>query len=136
MNPGCMRVARAAGTLVAALLASGCSLGGEGKLDSPVDLAERIDCSGTYEAVPTDALGVREQGRCTFRGYELSLLTFDDNGTRNGYVCSTCGFTIDTDTEEVERAGIRSGGYFLVGDKYLVQVPNVAVQRAVRDALR
>ena len=84
----------------------------------------------------TDALGVKEQGRCTFRGYELSLVTFDDNGQRNSYVCSTCGFNVDTDTEEVELAGLRSGGYFLLGDSYLVQSPNVAVERAVRDALK
>ena len=74
----------------------------------------------------TDALGVKEQGRCTFRGYELSLVTFDHNGQRNSYVCSTCGLTLDADTEEVETAG----------DRYLVQSPNVAVERAVRDALR
>ena len=52
-----------------------------------------------------------------------------------GY-CSTCGLTLDTDTEEVEAAGLRSGGYFVVGDRYLVQSPNVAVERAVQDALR
>ena len=38
--------------------------------------------------------------------------------------------------EEVEAAGLRSGGYFVVGDRYLVQSPNVAVERAVQDALR
>ena len=70
-----------------------------------------------------------------FRGYELSLVTFDDNGQRNTYVCSSCGLNFDTDTEEVETAALRSGGYFLVGNRYLVQAPNVAVERAVRDAL-
>ena len=119
-----------------ALLATSCSPGGDGKLDSPVDLAKRIGCSGTYEAASTDALGVKEKGSCTFRGYELSLVTFDDNGKRNGYVCSTCGFSIDADTEEVELAGLRSGGYFLLGDRYLVQVPNPAVERVVREELR
>ena len=119
-----------------ALLATSCSPGGDGKLDSPVDLAKRIGCSGTYEAASTDALGVKEKGSCTFRGYELSLVTFDDNGRRNSYVCSTCALTVDTDTEEVETAGLRSGGYFLVGDRYLVQSPNVVVERAVRDALK
>jgi len=44
--------------------------------------------------------------------------------------------TVDTGTEEVETAGLRSGGYFLVGDRYLVQSPNVVVERAVRDALK
>lgn len=83
----------------------------------------------------SNALGVEEQGRCTFRGYELSFLVFDDNGKRNSYVCSTCGFDVDTDAEDVELAGLRSGGYFIVGDSYLVQVPNVAVERAVRDVL-
>ena len=122
--------------LSAALLASGCSPGGDGRLDSSVNLAERIGCSGSYEAVTTDALGVKEMGRCTFRGYELSLVTFNDNGERNSYVCSICGFTLDTDTEEVEEAGLRSGGYLVVGDGYLVQVPDVAAERAVRDALR
>ena len=119
-----------------ALVASGCSLGGDQKLDSTVNLADRIGCAASYKAVTTDALGVKEQGRCTFRGYELSLVTFDDNGQRNSYVCSTCGLTLDTDTEQVETAGLRSGGYSLVGDRYLVQSPNVAVERAVRDALR
>lgn len=128
--------ARAVGALLTALLASGCSLGGDERLGSPVNLAERIGCSASYEAVMTDALGVKEQGRCTFRGYELSLVTFDHNGQRNSYVCSTCGLTLDADTEEVETAGLRSGGYFLVGNRYLVQSPNVAVERAVRDALR
>ena len=132
---GRLRFATAAGTLMAALLAGGCSSGGDGKFDSPVDLAERIGCSASYEKETTDALGVTEKGTCTFRGYELSLVTFDDNDTRNSYVCSTCGFTLDTDTKEVELAGLRSGGYFLVGDRYLVQVPNVAMERAVRDAL-
>ena len=130
------RFARAAGALLTALLASGCTLGGDEKLDSPVNLAERIGCSGSYEAVTTDALGVKEQGRCTFRGYEISLVTFDDNGQRNSYVCSTCALTVDTGTEEVETAGLRSGGYFLVGDRYLVQSPNVVVERAVRAALK
>ncbi len=46
------------------------------------------------------------------------------------------GFTVDTDTEEVELAGLRSGGYFLLGDGYLGQSPNVLVERAVRDSLR
>ena len=122
--------------MLTALLASGCSLGDDKRLDSPVNLSKRIGCSASYEAMTTDTLGVKEQGRCTFRGYELSLVTFDDNGQRNSYVCSTCGFTLDTDAEEVETAGIRSGGYFLVGDRYLVQSPNVAVERAVRAALR
>lgn len=121
---------------MAALLASGCSPGGEGKSDSAIELAGRIGCSRSYEAVTTDALGVEEQGRCTFRGYELSLVVFGDNGLRNSYVCSTCGFTPDTDTKHVELAGLRSGGYLIVGDRYLIRVPSVAVERAVRDALR
>ena len=129
-----MRFARTAPAL-AALLASGCSLGGEGKSDSAIELAERIGCSDSYEVVTSNALGVEEQGSCTFRGYDLSLVVFDDNGKRNSYVCSTCGFNVDTDTEDVELAGLRSGGYFIVGDSYLVQVPNVAVERAVRDVL-
>ena len=100
---------------MAALLASGCSFGGEGKLDSPVNLAERIGCAGSYEAVTTDAPGVEAMGRCTYRGHQLSLMTFDDNGTRNSYVCSTCGFTLDTDTDEVEEAGLRSAATSLLG---------------------
>jgi len=54
--------------------------------------------------VTSDALGVKEQGRCTFRGDELSLVVFGENGKRNSYVCSSWGFTLDTKDVELAEA--------------------------------
>ena len=95
--------------LLAVACICGCSDGGTGTQDSPSKLAERIGCSSSYEAVTTDALGVQEVGKCTFRDYELSLVTFANNGVRNGYICSTCGFDADTDA-----AAIGFGLYLMV----------------------
>jgi hypothetical protein len=124
----------AAGVLLAVLL-SGCREGDHGSLDSPSALAERVGCSDSYEAVATDALRVKEMGKCTFHGYELSLVTFADNEARNSYICSTCGFDIDTDAGAIEKAAHRFGGRFVAGDRYLVKVSSAAAEQAVRDAL-
>jgi hypothetical protein len=124
----------AAGVLLAAAFMGGCSEDSNGIHDL-ASLADRIGCSGSYEAVTTNALGAEAMGKCTFRGYELSLVTFADNGARNGYVCSTCGFDVDTDTGAVEMVARRFGGFLVVGDRYIVRVPNAAAERAVRDAL-
>ena len=115
---------------MAVLLVSGCSEDSEGQ-----KLAERVGCSGSYEAVTTDALGVQEVGRCTFRGYELSLVTFANNGVRNSYICSTCGSDVDTDAAAIEKVARGLGGRFVAGDRYLIKVPNAAAEQAVRDAL-
>ena len=123
----CRKQKGAAGVLLAVLLLSGCSEGGKGQ-----KLAERIGCSGSYEAVTTDALGVQEVGRCTFRDYELSLVTFANNGGRNSYICSTCGFDVDTDAAAIEQAARRFGGRFVAGDRYLIKVPNAAADRLQR----
>ena len=72
---------------------------------------------------------------CTFRGYELSLVTFANNGVRNSYICSTCGFDVGTDAAAIEKAARRFGGRFVAGDRYLIKVPNAAAEQAVRDAL-
>jgi hypothetical protein len=125
-----------AGVLLAVLLVSGCrGGGGQGSSDSSSKLAERVGCSGSYEAVTTDALGVEKMGNCTFRGYALSLVTFADNGARNNYVCSTCGFDADTETAAIEKAARRFGSRFVAGDRYLVRVPSAAAEQAVRNAL-
>ena len=120
----------AAGVLLAVFVVSGCSEDSKGQ-----KLAERVGCSGSYEAVTTDALGVQEVGRCTFRGYELSLVTFANNGVRNSYICSTCGFEVGTDAAAIEKAARRFGGRFVAGDRYLIKVPNAAAEQAVKDAL-
>ena len=116
--------------LLAVLFVSGCSEESKGQ-----NLAERVGCSDSYKAVTTDALGVEEMGKCTFRGYELALVTFANNGVRNDYVCSTCGFDVDTDAAAIEQAARRFGGRFVAGDRYLIKVPNAAAEQAIRDAL-
>ena len=126
----------AAGVLLAVAFICGCSDGGKGTQDSRSKLAERIGCSSSYEAVTTDALGVQEVGMCSFRDYELSLVTFANNGVRNSYICSTCGFDADTDAAAIEQAARRFGGRFVAGDRYLIKVPNAAAEQAVREALR
>ncbi len=117
------------------LLASGCRGGGQENADSPSELAARVECSDSYKAVATDALGVERVGKCTFRGNELSFVTFADNGARNNYVCSTCGFDAKTEAGVIEDAARRFGSFFVVGDKYLVQVPDAEAEQAVRGAL-
>jgi len=118
----------------AVFLLSGCGGGGHRSVET-ANLAERVGCSDSYEAVTTDGLGVEEMAKCTFRGYELSFVTFADNAARNNYVCSTCGFDVDTDTGTIEKAARRLGGRFVAGDGYLVEVPDAAAEQAVRDAL-
>lgn len=115
---------------VLVLLVSGCHDDSKGQ-----KLAGRVGCSGAYEAVTRDALGVEEMGKCTFRNHELFLVTFANNGARNDYVCSTCGFDGDTDAETIENAARRLGGRVVAGDRYLIKVPNAAAEQAVKDAL-
>ena len=121
--------------LLVVLLASGCRGDGQENAVSPSDLAARVECSDSYEAVATEALGVEEAGTCKFRGYELSFVTFADNGARNKYACSTCGFDDDTDAGVIEEAARGFGGLFVAGDRYLVRVPDATVEQAVRGAL-
>jgi hypothetical protein len=125
----------AVGLSLVVLLAGGCSGGDQANVDSPSELAARVGCSDSYEAVTTDALGVQGVGKCTFRGYELSLVTFADNGARNNYICSTCGFDAETDAGVTENAARALGSRLVVGDRYLVEAPGAAAERAVRGAL-
>jgi hypothetical protein len=58
--------------LLVALLLCGC--GGDGQ-SNRAKLTERFGCSKSYVAGPTDALGVEEVRRCTFQGFEISIVT-------------------------------------------------------------
>ena len=99
-------------------------------------LTERLGCSASYLAKSTDGLGVEETGNCVFRGAKVSIVTFVDNGARNNYVCSTCGYNADTEVGAVESASRALGSRFVAGDRYLVGVPDLATEQAAREALR
>ena len=111
----------------------GCS--GDGQ-SNRVKLTENLGCSTSYVAKGTDALGVEETGNCVFRGAKVSIITFVDNGARNNYVCSTCGFDADTEAGAVESAARGLGSRLVAGDRYLVGVPDRATEQAAREALR
>ena len=116
---------------VATLLACG----GDGQ-SNRVKLTQNLGCSTSYVAKGTNALGVEETGNCVFRGARVSITTFVDNGARNNYVCSTCGYNADTEAEAVESAARGLGGRLVAGDRYLTGVPDRATEQAAREALR
>ena len=116
---------------VATLL--GCAGGGK---SNRVELTESLGCATSYVAKRSDALGVEETGDCMFRGVKISITTFVDNGARNNYVCSTCGYDGETEAAAIELAARGLGTRLVAGDRYLVGVPDLATEQGARDALR
>ena len=115
------------------MLLLGC--GGDGQ-STRVKLTENLGCSASYVAKSTDALGVEETGTCVYRGSKISIVTFIDNGARNNYVCSTCGYDADTEAAAIESSARGLGSRLVAGDVYLVVVPDAASELAVAEALR
>ena len=122
---------------IASMLSIATLLGcdGDGK-SNRVKLTESLGCATSYVARNSDALGVEETGDCVFRGVKISITTFVDNGARNNYVCSTCGYDGDTEAAAIESAARGLGTRLVAGDRYLVGVPDRATEEGARDALR
>ena len=47
----------------------------------------------------------------------VSIVTFQNNGDRNSYICSTCGFGADAAPRTVEEAAHRLGGNLVAGNQ-------------------
>lgn len=115
-------------------LCAGCGGGDKNTQDALArKLAEKLGCSSSYKAGSTAAPVI---GTCMFGGFEVSIITFQNNADRSNYICSTCGFGAGTDARTVEETAHRLGGNFVAGDRYLVRVPNTDAEQAVKDALR
>lgn len=72
----------------------GCSSGSGGSSKSaavtPADVAKKLGCTASTES--TEQLYVRELGKCTFNGAEVSLYTFTDNTARDSWLKIASGF--------------------------------------------
>lgn len=66
-------------------------------------VAEAADC-GSYAAESTEELFVRELGKCSINGSEVSVYTFADNGKRDDWLKAASSF----------------GGKYLVLDKAIL----------------
>jgi hypothetical protein len=58
-----------------------------------------------------------------------------DNGARNNYVCSSCGYDGDTEAASIESAARGFGTRLVAGDRYVVGTPDRASERGAREAL-
>lgn len=108
----------AAATLFAV---TGCS-GSDGSSDAaslstPADVAQAAKCTG-YHSGSTDELFVKEQGKCSIGGAEVTIDTFASTDDVTSFYDVASGF----------------GGLYLVGDTWIVTGPRDALE-AARDTI-
>lgn len=101
--------------LVAAMI-TGCSSSGRGTAATPGDLAARLGCTGSFTTEQSSELFVRESGRCSIDGSDVTLYTYADNDSRDNWVKSAQTF----------------GGVLVVGDRWTARAPSQAAAETVK----